>query len=169
MNKYDVQKVVGQGSYGRAILCKRKSDNRLCIIKQIAMGKLSRHEARMTEQEAALLHKLQHPNIVCFWESFVANANLHIVMEYADGGDLEAYIKNYTKTARGREMPEVQVLNLFVQLCLAIKHIHDRKILHRDLKCQNVFMTSSGICKLGDFGVSRVLRSTVELAATQIG
>ncbi len=169
MNKYDIQKVVGQGSYGRAILCKRKNDSKLCIIKQISLGKLSRHEAKMTEQEAALLHKLQHPNIVAFWESFVANSNLHIVMEYADGGDLENYIKSYMRTARGREMPEAQVLNIFVQLCLAIKHIHDRKILHRDLKCQNVFMTSSGICKLGDFGVSRVLRSTAELAATQIG
>lgn len=136
MDKYEVQRVVGQGSYGKAILCRRKKDSRQCIIKQISIAKLSRKEAKMTEQEAALLHRLQHPNIVTFWESFLAGSNLHIVMEFADGGDLESYIKNYIRTSRGREMPETQVLNLFVQLCLAIKHIHDRKILHRDLKCQ---------------------------------
>eukprot|EP01035_Chromulina_nebulosa_P019583 gene19583-25486_t len=58
---------------------------------------------------------------------------------------------------------------LFVQISLAIKHIHDRKILHRDLKSDNIFLTSNGLCKLGDFGVSRVLRNTSELASTQIG
>jgi NIMA (never in mitosis gene a)-related kinase len=136
MDRYDVQKVVGQGSYGRAILCRRKKDTKLCIIKQISLAKLSKREAKLTEQEAQLLGRLSHPNIVAFWESFVNNSNLHIVMEYADGGDLDSYVKNYAKRHHGREMPESQVLNLFVQICLAIKHIHDRKILHRDLKGQ---------------------------------
>lgn len=136
MDKYEIQKVVGQGSYGRAILCRRKKDSKLCIIKQISLAKLSKKEAKMTEQEAQLLGKLAHPNIVAFWESFTATSNLHIVMEFADGGDLDNYIKNYKKKYNGKEMPESQVLNLFVQICLAIKHIHDRKILHRDLKGQ---------------------------------
>lgn len=136
MDRYEIQKVVGQGSYGRAILCKRKKDAKLCIIKQISLAKLSKREAKLTEQEAQLLGKLSHPNIVAFWESFVKSSNLHIVMEFADGGDLDSYIKNYKKKHNGREMSEHQVLNLFVQICLAIKHIHDRKILHRDLKGQ---------------------------------
>jgi NIMA (never in mitosis gene a)-related kinase len=136
MEKYDVQKVVGQGSYGRAILCRRKKDSKLCIIKQISLAKLSKKEAKLTEQEAQLLGKLSHPNIVAFWESFTSSSNLHIVMEFADGGDLDNYLKNYQKKFPGKEVPESQVLNLFVQICLAIKHIHDRKILHRDLKGQ---------------------------------
>lgn len=90
----------------------------------------------MTQQEADLLKNLHHPNIVQFWDSFFTGNNLYIVMEFADGGDLDTYIKNHQKRNMGREMPEAQVLNLFVQLCLAIKHIHDRKILHRDLKSQ---------------------------------
>ena len=64
---------------------------------------------------------------------------------------------------------ENQVLDWFVQLSLALKHVHDRKILHRDIKSQNVFLTKSGIVKLGDFGIARVLNSTVELARTCIG
>lgn len=136
MDKYDVQKVVGQGSYGRAVLCKRRVDSKQCIIKQISLAKLSPKEAKLTEQEASLLSRLRHPNIVAFWESFVSRNQLHIVMEYADGGDLDNYVKSFTKSNRGKIIPERQVLNLFVQISLAIKHIHDRKILHRDLKSQ---------------------------------
>jgi NIMA (never in mitosis gene a)-related kinase len=154
MNNYDVQKVVGQGSFGKAILCKRKKDSKLCIIKQISIAKLSKKEAKATEQEATLLARLSHPNIVTFWESFQSNGSLYIVMDYADGGDLDSYLKNYMKNNRGRELPEKQVLTLFIQLCLAIKHIHDRKILHRDLKAQvPVFLSLSKVCFLSNFRI----------------
>ena len=74
-------------------------------------------------------------------------------MEFADGGDLDSFVKSYAK--KRSSIPEQKVLSMFVQISLAMKHIHDRKILHRDLKSQNVFLTSTGLCKLGDFGVSR--------------
>ena len=61
------------------------------------------------------------------------------------------------------------ILDWFVQLCLALKHVHDRKCLHRDIKAQNIFMSSGGLIKLGDFGVSKVLSSTHALAATGVG
>ncbi|XP_022786792.1 serine/threonine-protein kinase Nek5-like [Stylophora pistillata] len=67
------------------------------------------------------------------------------------------------------QLPEDQVLDYFVQICLGLKHVHDRKILHRDLKSQNIFLTKNGIVKLGDFGIARVLHSTMELARTCIG
>ena len=66
-------------------------------------------------------------------------------------------------------MPENQILDWFVQMALAIKHIHDHKILHRDLKTQNIFMNKSGQIKLGDFGIARVLQHTSDCAKTAIG
>ena len=51
---------------------------------------------------------------------------------------------------------EIQILNWFTQMCLALKHCHDRKILHRDLKSQNIFMTKNGLIKMGDFGIARI-------------
>lgn len=169
MEKYKLEKVVGQGSFGKALLCVRISDNRKCIVKEISLDKMGPKEAKMTEQESALLARLQHPNIVTFWESFVESKNrcknLYIVMDFADGGDLT----NLVKGRNGRYMPEAQVITLSVQICLALKHIHDRKILHRDLKCANIFLTKKGIVKLGDFGIAKVLRSTGDLASTQIG
>ena len=57
----------------------------------------------------------------------------------------------------------------FTQICMALKHVHDRKILHRDIKAQNIFMTKSNHTKLGDFGIARVLSTTSEMAATVVG
>jgi NIMA (never in mitosis gene a)-related kinase len=77
-------------------------------------------------------------------------------MDFADGGDLSIKISE----RKGRVFPENVVLDWFVQVCLAIKHVHDRKVLHRDLKSQNVFLSKSGMDKLGDFGIARVLKKT---------
>ncbi|XP_016114620.1 serine/threonine-protein kinase Nek5-like [Sinocyclocheilus grahami] len=63
-----------------------------------------------------------------------------------------------------------QIVDWFVQICLGLKHIHDRKVLHRDIKAQNIFLTQGGLkVKLGDFGIARILNSTMELARTCVG
>jgi NIMA (never in mitosis gene a)-related kinase len=132
MENFDIIKTVGEGTYGKAYLCKRKSDFKKCIIKQIVTIKLSRRERTATEQEASLLSKLQHPNVISFWESFKSADAIYIVMEFADGGDLDQYLK----ARRGKYLTESEITRLFIQICLAIKYIHDRRILHRDLKSQ---------------------------------
>lgn len=73
------------------------------------------------------------------------------------------------KQARGRHFPEAQILDWFTQISLALKHCHDRKILHRDLKSQNVFLTSKNTAKLGDFGIAKVLSHTIDKARTIVG
>ena len=87
------------------------------------------------------------------------NNKLKIIMEYADGGDLASLMKTY-KT-QGKMFTESQILAWFTQVCLAIKHCHDRKIIHRDIKGQNVFMMKNGMAKLGDFGISTILTKTL--------
>jgi NIMA (never in mitosis gene a)-related kinase len=167
MEKYTKVKEIGKGSFGTAFLCERKGDGRKCVIKEISLQKMAAKEVNRTLQESDLLGKMRHPNIVALYESFVDNRSqkLAIVMEYANGGDLEGYLK----ARHGRLLSESETLSMFVQMCLGLKHIHDRKILHRDLKCQNIFLTSSGIVKIGDFGIAKVLKNTRELAATRIG
>jgi NIMA (never in mitosis gene a)-related kinase len=58
-------------------------------------------------------------------------------------------------------MSEGQILDFFTQICLGMKHIHDRKVIHRDLKGQNIFLTKKGIVKIGDFGIAKVLAATL--------
>jgi len=96
-------------------------------------------------------------------------------MEYADSGDIAQLIENQKKS--GKHFTEDEVLFYFVQILLAMKHVHDHKILHRDLKGQNIFLhkitTADGkqrrMVKLGDFGVSKILSSTIDSAKTAVG
>ena len=119
--------------------------------------------------ECTVLMKLrQHPNIVRVLEHFVDDGRLCIVMEYADGGDLAQRIEAQA-ASKGSLFPENQVVDWFVQICLALKHAHDRKILHRDLKPQNIFLTRKNYVRLGDFGISKVLSNTLAVASTCVG
>ena len=88
-----------------------------------------------------------------------------MVMDYADGGDLSQKIKR----RNGEFFSESQILDWFTQVCLAIKHIHDRKIIHRDIKSGNIFLTKNNLVKLGDFGISKCLNTTLDKAKTIIG
>ena len=145
-----------------------ESDNSLAVIKKIDIAKLSEQEKKDTIKEAKILEVLNHPNIIRFKEVYkTKKGQLCIVMDYADGGDLQKQIKD--QKAAGGYLDESVILNWFTQICLAMKHCHDRKILHRDLKAGNIFLTKNGIVKLGDFGIAKVLSSTVEKAVTIVG
>ena len=88
-------------------------------------------------------------------------------MEFCDGGDLDQVIKRQRST--GKVFDENYVMRIFVQLLLALKYVHAQKILHRDIKPQNVFLTSTGLAKWGDFGVAKCLQHTTSMARTQTG
>lgn len=111
---------------------------------------------------------MNHKFIIGFKEVYkTRGGKICIVMDYADGGDLSQRI-NKARTTKSY-IPEDTVLNWFTQMCLGMKHIHDRKVIHRDIKAQNVFLMADGSIRLGDFGVARVLDYTVAKAQTQVG
>ncbi|XP_075901554.1 serine/threonine-protein kinase Nek1-like isoform X2 [Nelusetta ayraudi] len=165
MDKYEKVKKIGEGSFGKAVLVKSKEDGRQYVIKEIGISGMSCKERQESRKEVAVLANMSHPNIVQYKESFEEGGCLYIVMDYCEGGDLFKKINSQ----KGVLFSEEQILDWFVQICLALKHVHDRKILHRDIKSQNIFLTKDGTVQLGDFGIARVLNSTVELARTCIG
>ncbi|XP_023598614.1 serine/threonine-protein kinase Nek1 isoform X4 [Trichechus manatus latirostris] len=165
MEKYVRIQKIGEGSFGKAILVKSKEDGRQYVIKEINISRMSSRERDESRREVAVLANMKHPNVVQYRESFEENGSLYIVMDYCEGGDLFKRIN----AQKGILFQEDQILDWFVQICLALKHVHDRKILHRDIKSQNIFLTKDGTIQLGDFGIARVLNSTVELARTCIG
>ncbi|XP_025318625.1 serine/threonine-protein kinase Nek1 isoform X4 [Canis lupus baileyi] len=165
MEKYVRLQKIGEGSFGKAILVKSTEDDRQYVIKEINISRMSNKEREESRREVAVLANMKHPNIVQYRESFEENGSLYIVMDYCEGGDLFKRIN----AQKGILFQEDQILDWFVQICLALKHVHDRKILHRDIKSQNIFLTKDGTIQLGDFGIARVLNSTVELARTCIG
>jgi NIMA (never in mitosis gene a)-related kinase len=166
MAKYKQIKLLGKGGFGAAMLVQDRTDQtRLYVVKEVRLSadKKAQEDAK---REAAFLKSLRHPNIVGYIESFVEKGMLHIVMDYADGGDLNQRV-TALKNAR-QTMPEEEALSYFVQICLALKHVHDLRILHRDLKSQNVFLTKKGIVKVGDFGIAKALSSSMDMARTQV-
>uniref|UniRef100_H2ZV00 non-specific serine/threonine protein kinase n=1 Tax=Latimeria chalumnae TaxID=7897 RepID=H2ZV00_LATCH len=166
MDNYQVIRLIGEGAFGKAFLVQAKTDNKECVIKEINLTKMPLKEKENSKKEVSFLAKMKHPNIVTFLGSFEEKRNLYIVMEYCDGGDLMRRINQQ----QGILFEEDQILDWFVQICLGLKHIHDRKVLHRDIKAQNIFLTNSGmVAKLGDFGIARMLNNTMELAHTCIG
>ena len=167
LDDYKRVKVLGSGSYGQAVLVERKADKKKFVIKEVDMGKMGRAEKAAAKREAQLLMDLDHPNVVKATDAFLSadSRKLYIVMEHCNAGDLLDVLK-----ARGNKpFPETEIVDMFVQICLGLKHVHDRKILHRDIKGQNVFCTRDGRLKLGDFGVARVLTGTLDLATTAVG
>uniref|UniRef100_A0A8C9UKA9 non-specific serine/threonine protein kinase n=1 Tax=Spermophilus dauricus TaxID=99837 RepID=A0A8C9UKA9_SPEDA len=153
MDDYTVLKVIGQQS---VVLLN------LCLFKIFSQ---SLSDTQNSRKEAVLLAKMKHPNIVAFKESFEAEGHLHIVMEYCDGGDLMQKIKQQ----RGKLFPEDMILNWFTQMCLGVNHIHKKRVLHRDIKSKNVFLTQNGKVKLGDFGSARLLSNPMAFACTYVG
>ena len=165
---YKVIDFLGEGSFGKAYLAECNTDNNKYVIKQITLEGMSDEEKRDTFNEAIILKKLDHPNIIKFKEVFLQRKPkpaLNIVTEFADGGDLNQKIEKRKKLP----FSEAQILDYITQICLALQHIHKKKIIHRDLKSGNIFLMKSGIVKLGDFGIAKGLQSTWEKARTFVG
>ncbi|KAL7407425.1 hypothetical protein ABVT39_008158 [Epinephelus coioides] len=166
MNNYLFIRVVGKGSYGEVNLVKHKTDRKQYVIKKLNLITSSKRERRAAEQEAQLLSQLRHPNIVTYRESWEGDdCQLYIVMGFCEGGDLYHRLKQQ----KGELLPERQVVEWFVQIAMALQYLHERNILHRDLKTQNIFLTKTNIIKVGDLGIARVLENQNDMASTLIG
>eukprot|EP01044_Picomonas_judraskeda_P009936 COSAG03_NODE_1247_length_4481_cov_10.407255_4_plen_332_part_00 len=164
MRDYKMIKKLGAGSFGTVMLVE-KGGKQYCM-KKVDVRRMTQKERQAAKDEAKILHRLEHPNIVRYEEQFIDGGTLCIVMELAEDGDLHAHLKRQ----RGQLLPEATVLDWFVQICLALQHCHQQHILHRDIKAQNIFTKCDGrIIKLGDFGISKVLEATCEMAKTRVG
>ncbi|MED6234750.1 Serine/threonine-protein kinase Nek8 [Ataeniobius toweri] len=156
MEKYEKIKVVGRGAFGIVHLCQRRSDGAFVILKEIPVEQMSRDERLAAQNECQVLKLLHHPNIIEYYENFLEDKALMIAMEYAPGGTLAEYIQKRCNSL----LDEDTILHFFVQILLALYHVHNKLILHRDLKTQNILLDKHQmIVKIGDFGISKILVS----------
>ncbi|KAL7066797.1 protein kinase domain-containing protein [Cryptosporidium serpentis] len=166
VGRYIKIREIGSGSYGKAILVKDIYKGKEYVMKVINISKLSPSERKDAINEVKLLNSVRHPCIVCFRESFVEAGLLNIVMEYAERGDLFRRINAQKQLKRG--FLERQIVRWLTQALLGLAHLHSRKILHRDIKSQNMFISYYGL-KIGDFGIAKTLENTGAFAKTTIG
>ncbi|KAG5483391.1 hypothetical protein LSCM1_04939 [Leishmania martiniquensis] len=167
MDKYTKVKVIGKGNMGTCTLARNNEDGKYYVIKQVDLTRMSKKDRQQSLNEARVLSSLRHPNVINYVDSFLARKsdNLCIVMEYAESGDVSTRLKK----SYGVNVPERQVLDWFIQLVLSLDYVHQRKILHRDVKTQNIFLTNENLVKLGDFGIARTLANTYDQARTFVG
>uniref|UniRef100_G3QJB9 Serine/threonine-protein kinase Nek11 n=1 Tax=Gorilla gorilla gorilla TaxID=9595 RepID=G3QJB9_GORGO len=167
--RYVLQQKLGSGSFGTVYLVsdkKAKRGEELKVLKEISVGELNPNETVQANLEAQLLSKLDHPAIVKFHASFMEQDNFCIITEYCEGRDLDDKIQEYKQA--GKIFPENQIIEWFIQLLLGVDYMHERRILHRDLKSKNIFLKNN-LLKIGDFGVSRLLMGSCDLATTLTG
>jgi len=160
-------RLLGQGSFGKAFLARDLADNELCVMKQIRVEKMDTKARDTAVREAVALRRVRHPNVVRFRQVFVRSGWLCLVMDFADGGDLCAAVKERCKSKSPFE--ESAVLECFAQCADAVRYVHSLKMVHRDIKSRNIFLCRTGRALLGDFGLVRLLESTCELAHTRVG
>ena len=151
-------KKLGEGSFGSVYQVKKLSDQNIYAMKKVKMGKLSEKEKQGALNEIRILASINHPNVVGYKDAFFDNltGDLCIVMEFAGGGDLMAIIDKKKKTRS--KLTEKEVWHYFVQIVSGLKALHDLTIVHRDIKCANIFLTKEGVIKIGDLNVSKVAK-----------
>ncbi|OMJ88081.1 hypothetical protein SteCoe_10066 [Stentor coeruleus] len=167
ISDFEILSKLGEGAFSSVYKVRRKSDNQFYALKKVQLGSLKQKEKENALNEVRILASISHPNIIAYKEVFIDDSSnlLCIIMELAEGGDLLKKI-NDQKSSRSF-FPENEILSTLVHVTQGLKILHDSKILHRDLKCANIFISREGVMKLGDLNVSKVNKRG--LAYTQTG
>lgn len=167
MEKYQRIRTLGWGDFTKVYLVEDTETGDLCVVKQIDSG-LPEHEQEKALHEAALLRVLRHPHIIRYGDAFITRmGSICLVMEYADRGDLHHLLEEHRFS--NELLHEALVVRWLAQLCDALTYLHERNVLHRDIKARNVFLRQGGDALLGDFGISSVMDSPIGLTNAAAG
>ena len=168
INNYTIIERIGVGSYGR--IYKVKKDNQIYVLKEIPINNnVSNDKVESVKNEAEILSSLTNKYIVKYFESFKMRQNIYIVMEYCEKGDLCTYMSERQKNKKPNHFfREDFIWKIFIQISIGLYYIHSKKILHRDIKTLNIFLTKELNGKIGDLGVAKALEDT-DHAMTFVG
>ncbi|ORY26892.1 hypothetical protein BCR39DRAFT_539983 [Naematelia encephala] len=154
--------LIGAGSFGSVYLGMDAHSGLLMAVKQVELptGSARNEERKRSmvsalEREIELLKELQHDNIVQYLDSSSDGNNLNIFLEYVPGGSVAALLNNYGA------FEEALVRNFVRQILTGLNYLHDREIIHRDIKGANILVDNKGGIKISDFGISKKVESNL--------
>ncbi|XP_076814981.1 serine/threonine-protein kinase 10-like isoform X4 [Clavelina lepadiformis] len=153
---------LGDGAFGTVYKARHRGDGRLAAAKIIEC----RNEEELEDfaVEIDILASCNHPNVVKLLDAYYYELNLWVLIEFCDGGALDSIM---VELERGLNEDQIKVVCR--QTCEALQYLHQRKIIHRDLKAGNILLTMAGDVKLADFGVSAQNEKTIDKRDTFIG
>ncbi|CAD6184684.1 unnamed protein product [Caenorhabditis auriculariae] len=146
-----VESFLAKGSYATVLKGHNTDTNTQVALKIVDSKKKCEYTQRFLPRERDIWPHLSHVNVIRLHTMIDLDPYLVFVCEYAENGDLLSKIK------RERRIAEPQAKRIFLQIIEALKYLHSVKVVHRDLKCENVYLDRNDNVKLGDFGFARLL------------
>src|SRR5919106_821820 len=158
---YEIESTIGAGGMGSVYRARDTRLNRPVAIKFLSETLADPTARRRFQQEAKTASSLNHPHIVTVHEAGEIDDRQYLVTEFIDGGTLRDW-------ARAEQRTWPQIVDLLIGVADALAAAHAAGILHRDVKPENVLVTSSGYAKLADFGIAKLERGATDDAATRV-
>ncbi|RGB30714.1 kinase-like domain-containing protein [Rhizophagus diaphanus] len=149
MDKYQKIEKLGEGTYGIVYKAQNRDSNEVVALKRIRLDNEEEGVPCTAIREISLLKELKHPNIVRLYDVLHTEKKLTLVFEYLDS-DLKKFLDTY-----GGDLDKDTIKQLMYQLLKGIAFCHEHRVLHRDLKPQNLLINKRGELKLADFGLAR--------------
>ena len=167
ISDFKLLKELGKGSYGTIYTVKSYIDDNIYVMKKMELNHLKEKQQKECYREVSILRKVSHPNIIKYYSSFLEKENLYIIMEYAEMGDLYSLIKHYKRHLK--YFDEFDIWRIASEILNGLNYLHSHNIIHRDIKCLNLFLTKDKHVKIGDLGVSTIVSNINALHCTRVG
>jgi len=158
MDGFSEVKALGNGAFGSTILV-REQNGPLKVLKKFDVIRVPPAARVEAQREVSVLRQFAHPNMTVYYGVFIEHTSLKVIVEFADGGDLAAAIQQ--KIDEGRHFLDDDAVSVFAQCLLALEFIHTKFILHRNLTCRNIFLTRTGVVKIGDICITKIIEHIV--------